>query len=284
LINAPEKSIAVLPVENISPNKDDAYFADSVPDEILNNLAKIAQLKVISRTSVMQYRGDNKRDLRQIAGALGVANVLEGTVRREGNHVRVSTELADARNDNTIWADSYDRDFKAFTLRPDLPEVHLAMASHRYYCYRDFERASVQVAIAAQVLPNNPDLLNLSALINRIQGRWEVAVADLEKATILDPGNLEFLGNVAVTYKWLRRYRDAERILDQLVALDPEQPQFLSKKKLNAYSEKADVKGARAAFEALLSSMKNDPGITGWHVYLAMCAAPLKNWGGTSCL
>ncbi len=105
-----EKSIAVLPFENISANKDDAYFADGVQDEILNNLAKIAQLKVISRTSVMQYRADAKRDLRQIANALGVANVLEGTVRRDGNHVRVSTELVDARNDNTIWADSYDRD------------------------------------------------------------------------------------------------------------------------------------------------------------------------------
>ena len=105
-----EKSIAVLPFENISANKDDAYFADGVQDEILNNLAKIAQLKVISRTSVMQYRADTKRDLRQIANALGVTNVLEGTVRRDGNHVRVSTELIDARNDNTIWADSYDRD------------------------------------------------------------------------------------------------------------------------------------------------------------------------------
>ena len=105
-----EKSIAVLPFENISANKDDAYFADGVQDEILNNLAKIAQLKVISRTSVMQYRADARRDLRQIANALGVANVLEGTVRRNGNHVRVSTELVDARNDNTIWADSYDRD------------------------------------------------------------------------------------------------------------------------------------------------------------------------------
>ncbi|HYZ74771.1 MAG TPA: hypothetical protein VE641_16950, partial [Chthoniobacterales bacterium] len=105
-----EKSIAVLPFENISPNKDDAYFADGVQDEILNNLARIAQLKVISRTSVMQYRADTRRDLRQIANALGVANVLEGTVRRDGNHVRVSTELVDAHNDNTIWADRYDRD------------------------------------------------------------------------------------------------------------------------------------------------------------------------------
>jgi TolB-like protein len=105
-----EKSIAVLPFENISANKDDAYFADGVQDEILNNLAKITQLKVICRTSVMQYRADAKRDLRQIAIALRVANVLEGTVRRDGNHVRVSTELVDARDGTTIWADSYDRE------------------------------------------------------------------------------------------------------------------------------------------------------------------------------
>ena len=96
LIKAPEKSIAVLPFESLSDNKSDSYFADAVQDEILNNLAKVAQLKVISRTSVMQYRADSKGDLRQIANALGVANVLEGTVRRDGNHVRVNTELVDA--------------------------------------------------------------------------------------------------------------------------------------------------------------------------------------------
>ena len=105
-----EKSIAVLPFESLSTNKDDNYFADGVQDEILNNLAKIAQLKVASRTSVMRYQPDSKRDLRQIANALGVANVLEGTIRRDGKHVRVSIELVDARNDKTIWADSYDRD------------------------------------------------------------------------------------------------------------------------------------------------------------------------------
>ena len=104
-----EKSIAVLPFDSFSENRSDIYFADGVQDEILNNLAKIAQLKVISRTSVMQYRADSKRDLRQIANALGVSNVLEGTVRRDGNRVRVSTELIDGRNDRTIWADSYDR-------------------------------------------------------------------------------------------------------------------------------------------------------------------------------
>jgi serine/threonine protein kinase len=291
-----EKSVAVLPFESLSESKSDAYFADGVQDETLSNLAKIAQLKVISRTSVMQYRGDNKRDLRQIANALGVANVLERTVRRDGNHVRVSTELVDARNDNTILADSYDRDLtdifaiqseiaekvaaslsaklsqeerkdieekptdnleaydlylqakrffktwaltgnqikenyskaidlleqatrkdrrftlayclmaevhdslylsedhtperlaladaamnEALGLQPDLPEVHLALALHLYLCYRDYERARVQLAIAAQSLPNNPDLLEVTAKIDRRQGRWEKATAGFEK-------------------------------------------------------------------------------------------------------
>ena len=105
-----EKSIAVLPFESLSENPGDSYFADGVQDEILNKLAKIADLKVISRTSVMQYRPGAKRDLRQVAGALAVGNVLEGTVRRDGRHVRVTTELIDARDDKTLWADSYDRD------------------------------------------------------------------------------------------------------------------------------------------------------------------------------
>jgi TolB-like protein/Tfp pilus assembly protein PilF len=106
----PGKSVAVLPFETLSEEKNDSYFADGVQDDILNCLARIAQLKVISRTSVMQYRGSAKRDLRQIANALGVMNVLEGTVRRAANRVRVSVELVEARNDSTIWADSYDRD------------------------------------------------------------------------------------------------------------------------------------------------------------------------------
>lgn len=118
------KSVAVLPFESISASKDDGYFADGVQDEILNNLAKIAELKVISRTSVMQYRADTKRDLRQIAYALGVANVLEGTVRREGNRVRVSAQLVDARNDNAVWADSYDRDLTdIFTIQSEVAQT-----------------------------------------------------------------------------------------------------------------------------------------------------------------
>jgi TolB-like protein/Flp pilus assembly protein TadD len=105
-----EKSIAVLPFENLSDDKQNAYFADGVQDEILTDLAKIADLKVISRTSVMQYKTGAKRNLREIAKALGVAHVVEGTVQRTGNRVRVSAQLIDAPTDMHLWAERYDRD------------------------------------------------------------------------------------------------------------------------------------------------------------------------------
>jgi TolB-like protein/Tfp pilus assembly protein PilF len=104
-----EKSIAVLPFDNFSDDKENAFFADGIQDDILTSLAKIHDLKVISRTSVMPYRGVAKNNLRQIAEALGVVNVLEGSVRRGGNRVVVSVQLIDARNDHHIWANRYDR-------------------------------------------------------------------------------------------------------------------------------------------------------------------------------
>ena len=107
---APEKSIAVLPFENLSHDPNNAYFADGVQDEILTYLAKVADLKVISRTSVLQYKSGVARNLREIAQQLGVANVVEGSVQRSGNRVRVNAQLVDARNDAHLWAQTYDRD------------------------------------------------------------------------------------------------------------------------------------------------------------------------------
>src|SRR6266516_128208 len=107
---APKKSIAVLPFENLSEEKANAFFADGVQDEILTNLAKIADLKVISRMSVMQYKTGVARNLREIGQALGVAHLLEGSVQRAGGKVRVNAQLIDARTDAHLWAQTYDRD------------------------------------------------------------------------------------------------------------------------------------------------------------------------------
>jgi TolB-like protein/Flp pilus assembly protein TadD len=106
----PEKSIAVLPFENLSDDKENAYFTEGVGEEILTDLAKIADLKVISRTSVMQYKSGVSRNLREIGEQLGVAHVLEGSVQRTGGRVRVSAQLIDARTDAHLWAETYDRD------------------------------------------------------------------------------------------------------------------------------------------------------------------------------
>jgi TolB-like protein/Tfp pilus assembly protein PilF len=105
----PAKSIAVLPLENLSDDKENAFFADGIQDDVLTSLAKIKDLKVISRTSVMSYRNKVERNLREIGVELGVANVLEGSVRRAANRVLVNVQLIDTASDQNIWSERYDR-------------------------------------------------------------------------------------------------------------------------------------------------------------------------------
>jgi TolB-like protein/Tfp pilus assembly protein PilF len=119
--SAPEKSVAVLPFENLSRDPDNAYFADGVQDEILSNLARIADLKVIGRTSVMQYRIGIARDLHRIGQQLGVANVVEGSVQRSSNRVRVNAHLIDVHTQRELWAQTYDRDLvDVFALQTEI--------------------------------------------------------------------------------------------------------------------------------------------------------------------
>ena len=118
------KSIAVLPFENFSEDKAFGFFADGVQDEILTDLAKIADLKVISRTSVMQYKNRAERKVPEIAQALKVSHVLEGSVQRSANRVRVSAQLIDARNDTHIWAEKYDRDLAdVFAIQSEIAQA-----------------------------------------------------------------------------------------------------------------------------------------------------------------
>jgi serine/threonine protein kinase len=121
--SARDKSIAVLPLENLSDEKENAFFAAGMQDELLSALSKIADLKVISRTSVMQYKSGSKRNLKEIAQQLGVGHVVEGNVRRAGNQVRVSVQLIDARTDTHLWAEHYDRDVAdIFAIQSEIAE------------------------------------------------------------------------------------------------------------------------------------------------------------------
>src|SRR5437868_4254325 len=117
-----DKSIAVLPFENLSDEKENAYFADGIQDDILTNLSKISDLKVISRTSVMLYRG-RAPNVREIGKTLGVSTILEGSVRRSGNRVRLNVQLIDATNDEHLWASDYDRELTdVFAIQTDLAQ------------------------------------------------------------------------------------------------------------------------------------------------------------------
>src|SRR5437868_9777660 len=117
-----DKSIAVLPFQNLSDEKENAYFADGIQDDVLTNLSKIGDLKVISRTSVMPYRG-KASNVREIGKALGVGSILEGSVRRIGNRVRVNVQLINAENDEHMWAEDYDRELTdVFAIQTDLAQ------------------------------------------------------------------------------------------------------------------------------------------------------------------
>jgi TolB-like protein/Flp pilus assembly protein TadD len=120
----PTKSIAVLPFQNLSPDNAGTFFADSVQDQILTNLAKVSDLKVISHISVQQYRNQLGENVREIGRQLGVAYILEGTVQRAPNRLRVNAKLIDARTDSQIWAESYDREVAdLFVIQSDLAQA-----------------------------------------------------------------------------------------------------------------------------------------------------------------
>ena len=122
----------MLPFENLSNDKEDASFADGVQDEILTDLAKIADLKVISRTSVMQYKSGLARNLRKIGEELGVAHVVEGSVQRAANKIRVNAQLIDARNDAHLWAQTYDRDLAdVFAIQSEIAKAIAEKRPHR---------------------------------------------------------------------------------------------------------------------------------------------------------
>jgi TolB-like protein/Tfp pilus assembly protein PilF len=124
LSELPEKSIAVLPFESLSADPNNTFFADAIQDEILTDLSKIADLKVISRTSVMQYKTGVKRNLRELADELGVAHIVEGSVQPVGNRVRVRAQLIDARSDRHLWAERYDRPLDdVFAIQTDIAKA-----------------------------------------------------------------------------------------------------------------------------------------------------------------
>src|ERR1700741_4491021 len=186
----PAKSVAVLPFENFSDEKENAYFADGIQDEILTDLARVADLKVISRTSVMQYKNAVKRNLREIAQQLGVANVLEGSVQRTGNRVRVTAQLIDARTDTHLWAERYDRDLAdVFAIQSEIAKT---IADQLQAKISPAEKAAIEK------VPTT-DLMALD-LYERAKALW---------ADVTDP------------FRAKEKLPQATHLLDEAVARDP---------------------------------------------------------------
>jgi TolB-like protein/tRNA A-37 threonylcarbamoyl transferase component Bud32 len=182
------RGVAVLPFENLSADPENAFFADGVQDEILNDLAKIADLKVISRTSVMQYKSGAKRNLRHIANELGVAHVVEGSVQRAANRVRVTAQLIDARTDTHLWVDHYDRPLDdVFAIQSDIAK---AIATQLQAKLSPAEKSAIE----------QPPTKNLIAYDRYLRARKVRAVQ-----TARVPGDM----------------REETRLLDQAVAYDP---------------------------------------------------------------
>jgi TolB-like protein/Flp pilus assembly protein TadD len=212
-------SIAVLPFENLSPDADDAYFADGIHDEIISQLAKIAALRVTSRTSVMEYRAE-ARNVREIARELGVRNVVEGTVRRAGDRVRITTQLIDAEADVHLWVESYERELRdVFAIQSDVAQ-QVATALRATLTTAERERIEAK--------PTQ----NLEAYDLYLRGRsrerreagpgpFHEAVAYFERAVELDPEFADAWSRLAIAlFELAGRYGELEARPQGKEALD----------------------------------------------------------------
>ncbi len=227
-----DKSIAVLPFENLSDEKENAYFADGIQDDVLTNLSKIGDLKVISRTSVMPYRGKGS-NVREIGKALGVGAILEGSVRRMGNRVRVNVQLINADTDEHMWAEDYDRDLTdVFAIQTDLAQqiVRELQAKLSPMEKAQIERRPTQNGEAYLAFVQAHDL---STRPDKFRGDIENAEQLFERATKLDPNFAEAFAGLAWIDNWMyhtfdptaARKEKARAAAEEALRLQPNLPE-----------------------------------------------------------
>jgi TolB-like protein/class 3 adenylate cyclase/Tfp pilus assembly protein PilF len=279
--NVPEKSIAVLPFENLSDEKQNAFFTDGVQDEILTNLAKIADLKVISRTSVMQYKSGVARNLREIGQQLGVAHLLEGSVQRAANRVRVNAQLIDARNDAHLWAQTYDRDLAdVFAIQS---EVAKAIADQLQTKLSPSEKTAIEQPPTADVtafdLYSRAKSLILSTSFSAV-GRPNLlqAVDLLNQALARDPSFFLAQCQLAYTHDQLyfiggdhtpARRALAEAAIEAAFRLRPDAGEAHLARAENLYRGYLDYDGALAELAIARRTLPNDPHVFQLSGYIA---------------
>ena len=184
------KSIAVLPFENLSDDKQNTYFADGVQDQILTNLAKVSELRVISHTTVRQYKSGAPRNLREIGKQLGVTHILEGTVQRAGDRLRIAAQLIDARTDSQIWAETYDRTAADwFTIQSELAESIVAQLQAKLSPEQraDIEARPTQDLVAFELYLRAKQIVDSYLIADDVRAALLSALQSLDQAIKRDP-------------------------------------------------------------------------------------------------
>jgi TolB-like protein len=277
----PDKSIAVLPFENLSANQENAFFADGVQDEILTNLVKIADLKVISRTSVAQYRTNLARNMREIGKALGVAHLLEGSVQRSANRVRVNAQLIDTRNDAHLWAQTYDRDLAdVFAIQS---EIARAIADQLQAKLSPREKAAVEekpttdlVAYDLYLQALEIDRSRASAIGSGGTEGVKKEVELLNQAVTRDPAFVAALCRLASVHLYLywvnadhtpTRLDLARKALEAAARLQPDGGEVHLTRALFYYWGAKDYVASLAELDLATQALPNDariPGLSGY--------------------
>src|SRR5216110_3212421 len=267
-----DKSIAVLPFENLSSDRENAFFTDGVQDEILTDLAKIADLKVISRTSVMQYKSGVARNLRKIGEELGVAHVVEGSVQRAANKIRVIAQLIDARNDAHLWAQTYDRDLAdVFAIQS---EIAKAIADQLQAKLSPNEKKAIEqpptTDLAAFDLYSRAKTLVLTAGLSATGEPDErKAIELLDEAVKRDPSFFDAYCQLAYAHEQLyaitgfdhtpARLALAEAAVQAATRLRPDAAETHLARAQYLYNGLRDYAGALAELEIARRGLPNDP-------------------------
>jgi TolB-like protein/Flp pilus assembly protein TadD len=270
-----DKSIAVLPFENLSDDKENAYFADGIQDDVLTNLSKIGDLKVISRTSVMPYRGKaSKGGVREIGKALGVATILEGSVRRIGNRVRVNVQLIDTGTDEHIWAEDYDRDLTdVFAIQTDLAQK---IAAELRAKLSPIEKAQME-----RRPTENGEAYLAFVQAHNLQGAFEdfeklkQSEQLYERAIKLDPNFALALARYSQLESWIlhtfdrtsARREKARALAEQALQLQPDLPEAHLALGFSYYYGDENYDAALNEFEIAQRGLPNE-----WEAYLAIGA------------
>ncbi|HEY5776758.1 MAG TPA: tetratricopeptide repeat protein [Xanthomonadales bacterium] len=281
------QSIAVLPFANRSNVEDDLFFTDGIHDDLLTQLAKIDGLKVISRTSVMEYRGTTKK-IPQIAAELGVATILEGGIQRAGNRVRINAQLIDVAHDEHLWAETYDREMtieNLFDIQSDITRaivaaVKLELSDEQVQALADAPTANLEAYEA---------YLRARAAINRadyVADKFFDALPWAEQAVELDPGFTEgwaILTEVHGQLYWIgadpteeRKARAADALAKTLQTGPGTAPAHAAQA-LWHYRFDRDF---AAALNEYVNALALRPGDTAWMVYKALSQRRLGDWDG----